>query len=133
MSLQDADPYNPDFPLSVTQSRASSLHQPPKVAFGIFEDLIHLLLDRIAHACNECQRTIAAKSQSAIASEEARIARVVRERAAAGQCVICLEENPDILTICCGQGTYIFCFASLYGPAGHHLLVLTSGFFCINI
>ena len=123
MSLQDADPSNPDFPLSVTQARASSSQQQhqqqqhPHIEFGIFEDLIHVLLDRIAHACNECQRTIVEKTQSAIANEEARIARVVRERAATGQCVICLEENPDILTICCGQATHLNCLAEWLATA----------------
>jgi fido (protein-threonine AMPylation protein) len=115
MSLQDLDPSNPDFPMSVTHGKHSNSH----IEFGIFQDLIYMLLDRIAHACNECQRVIAEKSHAATASEEARIAREVRERAAVGQCCICLEENPNILTICCGQATHLNCLAEWLGTANN--------------
>jgi hypothetical protein len=113
--LKDVDPTNPDFPRSVTHGRHSSSH----IEFGIFQDLIYMLLDRIAHACNECQRVVTEKSQAATAHEEARIARRVRERAAAGQCVICLEDNPNILTICCGQAIHLNCLAEWLGTASN--------------
>jgi hypothetical protein len=78
-----------------------------------------MLLDRIAHACNECQRVIVEKSNAATAHEEARIARQLRERAAAGLCCICLEENPNILTICCGQAIHLNCLAEWLGTASN--------------
>ncbi|KAG7345401.1 Fic/DOC family protein [Nitzschia inconspicua] len=116
ISLKEVDPTNPDFPLSVTHG---TMHPTPHIEYGIFQDLIYMLLDRIAHACHECQRVIAEKSQAATANEEARIAREVRERAATGQCCICLEENPNILTICCGQATHLNCLAEWLGTASN--------------
>jgi hypothetical protein len=140
LSLRDVDPSNPDFPLSVTHGTKQSTYH---IENGIFQDLIHLLLDRIAHACNECQRVVTERADVATANEEARIARQVREKAAAGQCgkfiwcisfvkittssthatcalsVICLEENPNILTVCCGQATHLNCLAEWLGTASN--------------
>ena len=78
---------------------------------GIFKPLVHLLLDRIAHAVQECQRKLTEKSRAAVEEDEARIARRVRERAAQGHCIICLEEHPNIATLCCGQAVHLNCVA----------------------
>ena len=42
---------------------------------------------------------------------ELRILRQARERAAEGQCIICLENKPNIATLCCGQAVHIHCIA----------------------
>lgn len=86
---------------------------------GIFSPLIHLLLDRMAHAIQECQRKLTEKSEFAIAEDEARIARRVRERAAAGQCIICLDEKPNIATLCCGQAVHLNCVAEWLANASN--------------
>ena len=116
LSLKDVDPSNPDFPLSITHGEKQSSYH---IENGIFQDLIHTILDRIAHACNECQRVISEKSNAAVADEEARIAREVREKAAAGQCVICLDDHPNILTVCCGQACHLNCLAEWLGTASN--------------
>jgi fido (protein-threonine AMPylation protein) len=78
---------------------------------AIFQSLINLLLDRTANALQEVQRILAEKTRAASADEEDRIARLVRERAAAGSCVICLDDNPNIATLCCGHAVHLNCMA----------------------
>lgn len=78
---------------------------------SVFRPLITLLLDRMANAVRECQRKLTEKSQLTRAAEEARIARKVREETASGRCVICLDDNPNIATLCCGQGVHLNCIA----------------------
>ncbi|CAJ1953502.1 unnamed protein product [Cylindrotheca closterium] len=78
---------------------------------SVFRPLILLLLDRMANAVRECQRKLTEKSQLTRAAEEARIARKVREETASGRCVICLDDNPNIATLCCGQGVHLNCVA----------------------
>mmetsp|Transcript_42322 Transcript_42322/g.101937 ORF Transcript_42322/g.101937 Transcript_42322/m.101937 type:complete len:675 (-) Transcript_42322:1417-3441(-) len=84
---------------------------------GIFQRIIFMLLHRIAHAVHGCDQLVADKTRAATAIEEARIARVVRDRAAAQQCVICLEDHPNILTICCGHATHLNCLAEWLATA----------------
>lgn len=86
---------------------------------GIFQRLIFLLLDRIAHAVHGCEQMVEERSRAVTESEESRIARIVRDRAATGQCVICLEDNPNILTICCGQATHLNCLAEWLATANN--------------
>ncbi|CAJ1962737.1 unnamed protein product [Cylindrotheca closterium] len=78
---------------------------------GIFEPLARLLLDRMAHAVRECQRNVEEKSRASLMEEGDRLARLARERMASGACVICLDENPNIATLCCGQAVHLNCFA----------------------
>ena len=77
----------------------------------IFQPLINVLLDRIASAVNEVQRILAEKTRAASAEEEDRIARLVRQRSAAGSCVICLDDQPNIATLCCGHAVHLNCMA----------------------
>lgn len=85
-------------------------HENRKPA-AIFQSLINLLLDRTANALQEVQRILAEKTRAASVDEEDRIARLVRERAAAGSCVICLDDNPNIATLCCGHAVHLNCMA----------------------
>jgi len=78
---------------------------------GIFQPLIHHLLTRTAPAVQEVQRLLEQKSQAAITEEEERIVRRVRERTAAGSCIICLDDSPNIATLCCGQAVHLNCIA----------------------
>ena len=84
---------------------------------GIFQRIIFMLLHRIADAVHGCEQLIAEKTRAATAIEEARIARTLRDRAAAQQCVICLEDHPNILTICCGHATHLNCLAEWLATA----------------
>jgi Fic family protein len=103
---------------SILPQQQSSKQQLPQ-SKGIFTPLIHLLLDRMTHAIQECQRKLSEKSQVAIAEDEARIARRVRERAAEGQCIICLDEKPNIATLCCGQAVHLNCVAEWLASASN--------------
>eukprot|EP00980_Cylindrotheca_fusiformis_P030112 scaffold24393_cov176-Cylindrotheca_fusiformis.AAC.2 len=73
----------------------------------------------MAHAIQECQRKLTERSQAVMAEEEARIARTVRERAAQGQCIICLDEKPNIATLCCGQAVHLNCVAEWLANASN--------------
>ena len=78
---------------------------------GIFERLLEMLLERLVSAIHQFQSALEQKSNARQAEAEARIARQVRERAAGGQCVICLDSNPNIATLCCGQAVHLNCIA----------------------
>jgi len=81
------------------------------VLAGAFEPIIHMILDRISLAIQKLQQLLEERGCAAIAGEEARIARIVRERAATGRCIICLSEGPNIATLCCGQAVHLNCIA----------------------
>lgn len=87
-----------------------SVVQSPRT-LGVFEVLTRLLLDRVARSVLECRGHIEGKARAAAEGGEARIARRVREQAGTGQCIICLEDRPNILTICCGQAVHVNCLA----------------------
>lgn len=78
---------------------------------SLFQPAISVILDRLAHAIRQLQQLLAEKARAVSAEEEDRVARRVRERAAAGQCVICLDEKPNIATLCCGQAVHLNCIA----------------------
>jgi fido (protein-threonine AMPylation protein) len=83
----------------------------PASTAAAFEPLIRMLVERVAHAIVQVQAVLAERARAALDEEEARIARRVRERAAAGQCVICLDARPNIATLCCGQAVHLNCIA----------------------
>eukprot|EP00984_Skeletonema_dohrnii_P037957 scaffold40645_cov172-Skeletonema_dohrnii-CCMP3373.AAC.1 len=58
------------------------------------------------------------KAHSAAVEEEARVARRVREKLASGQCIICLDENPNISTLCCGQAIHHNCLTEWLSNQG---------------
>jgi hypothetical protein len=78
---------------------------------GVFAPLIRLLMDRVASAVLECNRVLEEKSGWAAEAAEARAARRARERAAQGTCIICLDEKPNIATLCCGKAVHLNCIA----------------------
>lgn len=76
---------------------------------SVFEHLIVMVADRVLHAVVEVNSLVELKAQSAAVEEEARVARRFREKAAAGQCCICLDDHPNISTLCCGQAVHMIC------------------------
>lgn len=101
------------------QLRELSVDQPPA---PMFAPMIQLLIGRIAHAVQEAQRLSTERANSATVQDKDRIARRVRERTAAGQCIICLEDRLNIATVCCGQAIHLNCLAEW----------LSSGTTCVN-
>mmetsp|Transcript_22461 Transcript_22461/g.47287 ORF Transcript_22461/g.47287 Transcript_22461/m.47287 type:complete len:609 (+) Transcript_22461:88-1914(+) len=93
------------------QRIAQKSSRTKKANSPVFRSLIQVVFDRIIHAIRQVNSLIETKSQAAAVEEEAKIARRVRERAAAGQCVICLDDNPNISTLCCGQVVHMTCLA----------------------
>mmetsp|Transcript_40632 Transcript_40632/g.46191 ORF Transcript_40632/g.46191 Transcript_40632/m.46191 type:complete len:753 (-) Transcript_40632:299-2557(-) len=81
------------------------------VEAGAFGPVIYMILDRIAISIHQLQKLLDERGRAVISGEEARIARMVREQVAAGRCVICLSEGPNIATLCCGQGVHLNCIA----------------------
>eukprot|EP00937_MAST-01D_sp_MAST-1D-sp2_P007971 g7971.t1 len=73
--------------------------------------LTRLVAERLAHAVEEYQRQVQATAASATHEAEQRAARAARERAAAGACIICLGEAPNIMTVCCGSAVHLNCLA----------------------
>ena len=88
----------------------NSQHQQPSIGKAM-EPLIHLVIERISHAVVQVQSLLLERARAAEDEEEARIARRVRERAAQGQCIICLDNSPNIATLCCGQAVHLNCIA----------------------
>lgn len=78
---------------------------------GIFSPIVHLLMDRVARTTLEWERLWEEKNGLAAEAAEAQAARRVRERAARGTCMICLEEKPNIATLCCGKPSHLNCIA----------------------
>ena len=78
---------------------------------GIFEPLVELLMDRVARAALECDRVWEEKSGLAAEAAEARAVRKAREKAAQGNCMICLDEKPNMATLCCGSVSHLNCIS----------------------
>lgn len=78
---------------------------------GVMGPIVNVLLDRILKACIECQEVIQEKNKLESENLEAVAARKFREKAAAGNCLICMDENPNIATLCCGKAVHINCMA----------------------
>ena len=92
----------PDIPDALLQA-----HQ----AVGCLQPIVALLLDRMYKAVTEF-RTLLQERESAHSEEaESRMARRFRERAGAGTCLICLEDSPNIATLCCGKAAHLNCMA----------------------
>ena len=85
---------------------------------SVFQHLIEVVMDRILHHVVEINSLIEAKAQSAAAEDEARILRRWREKAATAQCCICLDNNPNVTTICCGQPVHMNCMAEWLSNQG---------------
>lgn len=78
---------------------------------GCLFPMVDLILDRLHKAVTECNRMLSDKRSQTQEDEEAQAARRFRERAAAGSCLICFEENPNIATLCCGKAVHLNCMA----------------------
>jgi hypothetical protein len=77
----------------------------------IFQPLVDMLLDRLSNAIHQFQALLGSKSRAAEAKKEAAIIRSYRVQAALGQCIICLDDKPNIATLCCGQAVHLNCIA----------------------
>ena len=73
--------------------------------------LVHMIVDRILHAMSQLESLLSDRAHAALNEQEAAMARRVRERAAKGQCTICLDDGPNIATLCCGQAVHLHCLA----------------------
>jgi hypothetical protein len=96
----------------------AALKNPPKstpasstTRTAALEPLIRMLVERVATAMAQVQSLLTERARAAVEEEEARVARRVRERAAAGQCIVCLDARPNIATLCCGQAVHLNCIA----------------------
>jgi len=80
-------------------------------AAGLYFPLVALLMDRVRKAIDEFVQLQHYKQLSQMEHEECKAARRVRERAAAGSCLICFDDNPNIATLCCGKAVHLNCIA----------------------
>ena len=80
-------------------------------SIGIFGPLVRLLMDRVGRAVVEFNRVWQDKLGLAAEALECKAARQARERAKEGTCLICLEEGPNIATLCCGNAVHLNCIA----------------------
>jgi len=78
---------------------------------GIFAPLVRLLMDRVGRAVVEFNRVWQEKLGLAAEALECKAARQAREKAKEGTCLICLEEGPNIATLCCGNAVHLNCIA----------------------
>lgn len=78
---------------------------------GLLLPLVTLIVHQCCLAVQECNKLVAEKSALAVDEHEAQAARTFRERAAAGTCLICLDENPNVATLCCGKAVHLNCIA----------------------
>jgi fido (protein-threonine AMPylation protein) len=79
--------------------------------FGAFRPLVEWIVQRWNKTIVEWENVLRETSAHAQEHDEARAARRVRERAAAGSCLICLDDSPNISTLCCGKAVHLNCMA----------------------
>jgi len=84
----------------------------------VLGSLIEVVIDRVLHAVVQFNSLIESKTQAAAVDEKAKIARQVRESAAEGLCAICLDDQPNISTLCCGQVVHMTCLAEWLSNRG---------------
>lgn len=78
---------------------------------GLLSPLVHLILEQVSRAVLECNKLVESKSALASDESQAKAARAFREKAAAGTCLICLDERPNVATLCCGKAVHLNCIA----------------------
>ena len=79
---------------------------------GILKPLVGIFIERVQKATIECQNVVSEKSRIDSDEMEAKAAKRFRETAAAGSCLICMDDNPNIATLCCGKAVHINCMAT---------------------
>jgi len=79
---------------------------------GILKPLVELFVDRVQKATTQCLVIISDKSRIESEEMESRAAKRFREVAAAGSCLICMDDDPNIATLCCGKAVHINCMAT---------------------
>jgi fido (protein-threonine AMPylation protein) len=79
---------------------------------GILKPLVELYVDRTQKATTQCLTIISEKSRIKSEEMEAKAAKRFREAAAAGCCLICMDDDPNIATLCCGKAVHINCMAT---------------------
>jgi fido (protein-threonine AMPylation protein) len=82
---------------------------------GLLLPLEHLIVDQMSRAAAECSKLVAEKSLLVADEQEAMAARQFREKAAAGTCVICFDDFPNVATLCCGNAVHLNCMAKWLG------------------
>jgi fido (protein-threonine AMPylation protein) len=80
-------------------------------AVGCLQPIVTLLLDRVYKAVTEFGTLLRERESAHSEEAEARMARRFRERAAAGTCLICFDNSPNIATLCCGKAVHLNCMA----------------------
>jgi fido (protein-threonine AMPylation protein) len=85
---------------------------------SVFENLTEVVVDRVLHAVVQVNSLVEAKAQSAAVEEVARLVRRAREKSATGQCVICLDDHPNVSTLCCGQAVHTICIVEWLSNQG---------------
>jgi fido (protein-threonine AMPylation protein) len=78
---------------------------------GLLLPLEHLIMDHFSRAAVECSKLVAEKSLLVSEEQEAKAARRFREQAAAGSCLICFDNFPNVATLCCGKAVHLNCMA----------------------
>jgi len=78
---------------------------------GLLLPLVQLVVDQVSRAAVECNKLVAEKSAQALDEDETKAARRFREKAAAGTCLICFDERPNVATLCCGKAVHLNCIA----------------------
>jgi fido (protein-threonine AMPylation protein) len=78
---------------------------------GCLFPMVDLILDRLHKAVTECKRLLNDKTSQKLQDEELAAAKRFREKAAAGSCLICFEDQPNMATLCCGKAIHLNCMA----------------------
>ena len=76
---------------------------------GLFQPMVHLIMDRVYRSVIQCENVIQESFARQSEEEEAAIARKYRENAAKGTCLICFDDHPNIATLCCGRAVHMNC------------------------
>lgn len=78
---------------------------------GLLLPLVQLIVEQVSRAVAECNKLVEEKSALALNEKEDKAARTFREKAAAGTCLICFDERPNVATLCCGKAVHLNCIA----------------------
>jgi len=86
---------------------------------GIFQPIMLYLLDQIHKQTTNCMNHLSSKFDRANAQGIDRTIRRARENSIVdGVCVICLGENPNMATLCCGNVVHMNCLAEWLSRKG---------------